>query len=54
MTLYALPYRGPHTVRNGDRIAQLVISRVAEIALEEAGDLAESERGSGGHGSTGR
>ncbi len=54
VTLYALPYRGPHTVRNGDRIAQLVISRVAEIALEEAGDLAESERGSGGHGSTGR
>ena len=54
VTLYALPYRGPHTVHNGDRIAQLVISRIEDIALEEVGELAGTERGAGGHGSTGR
>jgi dUTP pyrophosphatase len=54
VTLYALPYRGSHIVHNGDRIAQLVISRIEDIALEEVGELAASERGAGGHGSTGR
>lgn len=54
VTLYTLPYRGPHVVHNGDRIAQLVISRYASIDLEEVTELAESERGTGGHGSTGR
>ncbi len=54
VTLYALPYRGPHIVHNGDRIAQLVISRIEDVPLEEVGDLAASERGAGGHGSTGR
>lgn len=54
VTLYTLPYREPHIVHNGDRIAQLVISRSADIPLEEVAELAESERGVGGHGSTGR
>lgn len=54
VTMYVLPHRGPHIVRDGDRIAQLVISRIAAASLEEAGDLASTERGSGGHGSTGR
>ena len=54
VTLYALPYRSPHVVHNGDRIAQLVISRIEDIALEEVGELAETERAAGGHGSTGR
>jgi dUTP pyrophosphatase len=54
VTLYALPYRGPHVVHNGDRIAQLVISRIEDVPLQEVGDLAASERGTDGHGSTGR
>ncbi|MDP9180246.1 MAG: dUTP diphosphatase [Chloroflexota bacterium] len=54
VTLYALPYRGPHLVHNGDRIAQLVISRIEDVPLQEVGELAASERGTGGHGSTGR
>jgi dUTP pyrophosphatase len=54
VTLYTLPYREPHVVHNGDRIAQLVITRSADIELDEVTELAESERGSGGHGSTGR
>jgi dUTP pyrophosphatase len=40
-------------VRNGDRIAQLVISPVSRAVLEESAVLAETERGSGGFGSTG-
>jgi len=54
VTLYALPYRGPHVVRNGDRIAQFVISRIEDVPLQEVGELAASERGTDGHGSTGR
>jgi dUTP pyrophosphatase len=41
------------TVRNGDRIAQLVISPVSRPPIEEGAVLAETERGSGGFGSTG-
>jgi dUTP pyrophosphatase len=54
VTLYALSYRGPHVVHNGDRIAQLVISRIEDVAMQEVGELAASERGADGHGSTGR
>ncbi len=41
------------TLRRGDRIAQLVIARVESVEWEEAESLAQSERGSGGFGSTG-
>jgi dUTP pyrophosphatase len=40
-------------VRNGDRIAQLVICPISRAVLEERAVLAETERGSGGFGSTG-
>ena len=53
VTMYVLPYREPHVVRPGDRIAQLIIGRTAEVAIVEAEALSASERGSGGHGSTG-
>lgn len=42
-----------YQVRAGDRIAQMVISRYERVEWEE-GDLAKSERGSGGFGSSGR
>jgi len=54
VTMHALPHRGPHTVQNGDRIAQLVISRVAAVSLELAEELGPTVRDAGGHGSTGR
>lgn len=54
VTMYVLPFRGPHVVRNGDRIAQLVVSRVAEVRLEPAEELSATSRDTGGHGSTGR
>jgi len=53
VTMYVLPYREPHVVRPGDRIAQLVVSRTADVVIEEAEALSASERGTGGHGSTG-
>jgi dUTP pyrophosphatase len=43
----------PFTIRRGDRIAQLVLSRVARADFAEASELAETPRGDGGFGSTG-
>ena len=53
VTMYVLPYREAHTIRPGDRIAQLVVARTAEVVIEEAEALSVSQRGAGGHGSTG-
>ena len=41
------------TLRRGDRIAQLVIQRVARARFHEVDLLPGSARGEGGHGSTG-
>ena len=54
VTMYVLPYRGPHVVRNGDRIGQLVVSRLADVTLLAAEELSATARDTGGHGSTGR
>jgi dUTP pyrophosphatase len=43
----------PYILKRGDRIAQLVISRVETVEWEEADSLEESGRGDGGFGSTG-
>jgi dUTP pyrophosphatase len=40
-------------IKDGDRIAQLVIAPVCRASLEEAESLSGSDRGSGGFGSTG-
>lgn len=42
------------TVRRGDRIAQLLVQRVAQAEFVEAEELSGSARGPAGHGSTGR
>jgi dUTP pyrophosphatase len=44
----------PFVVRRGDRIAQLVVAPIAHALLEEVPALAETERGAGGFGHTGR
>lgn len=44
----------PVALRRGDRIAQLVIQRVERAVFREVDELPASERGEGGHGSTGR
>ena len=43
----------PFEVKDGERIAQLVIARYVRVAFEEVVDLASSERGAGGFGHTG-
>ncbi|HXJ65257.1 MAG TPA: dUTP diphosphatase [Actinomycetota bacterium] len=44
----------PFVVNPGERIAQLVIAPVVQVELEEAETLADSARGAGGFGHTGR
>lgn len=44
----------PFTIHRGDRIAQLILAPVLQMELEITEDLAETERGAGGFGSTGR
>ncbi len=41
-------------VRRGERIAQLVVQKVAAVAFEKVEQLPDSERGQSGFGSTGR
>lgn len=43
----------PFTIEHGDRIAQMVISPVVQGDVKEVDELPETERGSGGFGSTG-
>jgi len=44
----------PYEVHRGDRIAQLVIQKVEEVAWEESEQLDDTERGLGGFGHSGR
>ena len=53
VTMWVFGSKTEHTVSHGDRIAQLVIAPLADAAVVEVDDLSESERGEGGHGSTG-
>ena len=43
----------PFIIRRGDRIAQLVVARVASVRIEIATELSPTARGEGGFGSTG-
>lgn len=42
------------TIKRGDRVAQLVIQEVPVVELLEVNELDETERSSGGFGSTGK
>jgi len=53
VTMYLFGALDSHTIRQGDRIAQLVIGRWADLPVVEVETLSETERGPGGHGSTG-
>lgn len=44
----------PFTIWRGDRIAQMVVAPVAAVQLTAVERLDDTDRGSGGHGSTGR
>ena len=41
-------------INNGDRIAQMILTPILKIELEETKELPESIRGKGGFGSTGK
>lgn len=41
-------------IKNGDRIAQMVVARHEQVAWEAVDSLEESERGCGGFGHTGK
>ena len=43
----------PHTISNGDRIAQMVVGKVVMTDLEEVKELEVSARGTGGFGHSG-
>lgn len=45
--------REPYTIQAGDRIAQMIVARYQAVEWFE-GDLAASQRGTGGFGSSGR
>ena len=44
----------PVVVKDGDRVAQLVIARYEQAQWEEVEVLSETDRGTGGFGSTGK
>ena len=43
----------PFEIRRGDRIAQMVVAPVSAVGFSERETLDETERGTGGFGSTG-
>jgi dUTP pyrophosphatase len=53
VTMYLFGSRDTHRVNHGDRIAQIVFSYIAPVDVREVDSLSRTERGAGGHGSTG-
>jgi len=53
VTLLNTDAEQPVSLRRGDRIAQLVVQRVAQVRFVEVDVLPDSVRGAGGFGSTG-
>lgn len=41
-------------IENGERIAQMVVAQHGQVAWEAVAELSDSDRGSGGFGSTGK
>ncbi|NWF36273.1 dUTP diphosphatase [Mariprofundus sp. KV] len=46
--------KAPFTVSRGDRIAQMIIAPFVQADFEAVSELSETQRGSGGFGSSGR
>ena len=54
VTMYLFGDLKEYRIANGDRIAQLVVTRLGSLEVVEAEELTETARGVGGHGSTGQ
>ena len=46
--------KSPYRIERGDRIAQMVIAALPEVTFELSGELSDSNRGTGGFGSSGK
>jgi dUTP pyrophosphatase len=53
VNMYLTGSRDSFTIHDGDRIAQLVVARLAPLRVVAVDELQPSERGDGGFGSTG-
>ena len=53
VTMYTFGSRRRFRIHDGDRVAQLVVARLADLSIEEVEELTSTARGPGGHGSTG-
>jgi len=53
VTLFCLPDLGSFTIEDGDRIGQILVARLVDVAWREVDELDNTARGAGGHGSTG-
>lgn len=53
VTMYTVGRHNGFELKHGDRIAQLVTGKLAELPIEEVSELSATERGAHGHGSTG-
>ena len=53
VTMYLFGDQSSFTVNHADRIGQLVITKLADVELQMVEELTTTERGDGGHGSTG-
>ena len=54
VTMYMITPGSSFEIKHGDRIAQLVINKLADVKVVDTIKLSPTKRGSGGHGSTGR
>jgi len=54
VTMWTFGALASYDLHDGDRIAQLVVARLAPVAVVEVAELSATDRGAGGHGSTGR
>lgn len=53
VTMYCLPGAEGHVVHDGDRIAQLIVTRLTPVRWSIVAELDATLRGADGHGSTG-
>jgi len=54
ITMYLFSPDMAFEIKHGDRIAQMIVSKIADLPLGEVEELTSTERGSRGHGSTGK
>ena len=54
ITMYLFDPNATFEIKHGDRIAQMIVGTIADLPLVEVEELTPTERGAGGHGSTGK